>query len=95
MSEELNNLEISNKFEQLTSIGHPDPVVCLHQWISFSENTKAQRDPQILSSSLQKAAEIALVLLENEPTDKNRTTFWLWQSRAMSMLEDSGDVYSY
>ena len=95
VSHGLNNLEISMQFEQLASTEEPDSTICLHQWISFSENLRVQQDQQILSSSLQKAAEAALTIVESEPNDKNRTTFWLWQSQAMSKLEELGDIYTY
>ncbi len=91
----LNHLDIDVQFAQLESTADPDLLVTLNQWVSFTDNIKVQQDPHMLSSALHRAAEAASEIVGKEPTEENRMTFWHWQSKAMSMFEQLGDIYYY
>ena len=91
----MNKAELDIRVAELKSTSQPDPYQRLEKWTLFSDLPEVQEDPRLMSTALDKAANIALEVLQNNSSDQNRKMFWKRQSQSEMMLEQLGDIYFF
>lgn len=77
------------ELKALSEFGHQD---ALQAYDEFVQCASVKKDSYIHSTALTRACTIALVNLESENSPSNLKTFWQWNRKAESILEELGDI---
>ena len=64
----------------------------LGRYEAFSNAQYVQSDGYIISTALCRGVDIALAILEKDPSASNRDIFWKWSKRTEVALEELGDI---
>lgn len=80
------------RLAELKALSQPDKTEVLQSWATFSEDPHVKADHFILSTVISAASDVALAILETNPSSRNRKIFWQWYEKAESINENLGDV---
>lgn len=80
------------RLAELKALSQADKIQVLQSWATFSEDPQLKADHFVLSTVISAASDVALAILETNPSSRNRKLFWQWYEKAESINEDLGDV---
>ncbi len=87
-----NNTLLSVRLAELNALNKLGHQNALQAYDAFVQCASVKNNNYIHSTALTRACEIALVHLKSENSLSNLKTFWQWNRKAESMLEELGDI---
>ena len=87
-----NNTLLSVRLAELNALNKSGHQNALQEYDAFVQCASVKNDNYIYSTALTRACKIALVHLEGENSLSNLKTFWQWNGKAESILEELGDI---
>lgn len=62
------------------------------RYMVFSNDPVVQGDAYILSTALTRGLDVAIDVLEKDPSSRNREAFYKWSKKTETLLQEIGDV---